>query len=288
MEDAVMKFAFRGLFVFALPSFILCARGEITVIPEPFPGIALHSETRTNPPTRLFVAEIDLSNPKIHLRVAPGGPDPDGPGKWETTLMLPTKIAAREKFELVVNGDFFKAKGVNDGEGTNAAFRADQWALTEGPAMTDGKTWSTSTNARPCFVVRTNQAVAFEMLARPAAEDWEVVGGNVVLVKDGVAVPQKNKVRHPRTVVGLDAAKAKLILMVVDGRKPGIAIGMNYDEIATEMLRLGCRDAVNLDGGGSSVMAVRDEVTGTMKILNAPTDGRERAVADVLGISEEK
>ena len=280
-----MKRVFRWWFVFALPSFILCVRGGITVIPEPFPGIALHSETRTNPPTRLFVAEIDLTNPRLHLRVAPGGPDPDGAGKWETTLMPPTKIAAREKFDLVVNGDFFIARGVNDGEGTNAAFRADQWALTEGPAMTDGKTWSTSTNARPCLVVGTNQQVTIEMLPRPAIGDWEVIAGNTMLVKDGLAMTHTNKMRHPRTVAGLDAAKSKLILLVVDGRKPGVAIGMNYDELAAEMLRLGCRDAVNLDGGGSSVMAVRDPATGEMKILNEPTDGRERAVADVLGIS---
>jgi exopolysaccharide biosynthesis protein len=288
LEDAAMKSFYHSAFVFVLLNFILPARSEISATNELLPGIFIHSETRTNPPTRLWVAAIDLTNPKIHPRVAPGGPDPDGLGKWETTLMLPTKIAAREKFDLVVNGDFFKAKGVNDGEGTNAAFRADQWALTEGPAMTDGKIWSTSINARPCFVVRTNQTLAIEMLARPAADDWEVIGGNVVLMKDGVAVPQKNKVRHPRTVVGLDAAKTRLILMVVDGRKPGIAMGMNYDELAAEMLRLGCRDALNLDGGGSSVMAVRDAATDTMKILNEPTDGRERAVADVLGISEDK
>jgi exopolysaccharide biosynthesis protein len=51
------------------------------------------------------------------------------------------------------------------------------------------------------------------------------------------------------------------------------------------MLRLGCNEALNLDGGGSSVMAVRDPASGQMKILNAPTDGHERAVANVLGIS---
>ena len=54
------------------------------------------------------------------------------------------------------------------------------------------------------------------------------------------------------------------------------------------MLRLGCKDAINLDGGGSSVMAVRDAATGAMKILNQPTDGHERAVADVLGIVIDK
>ncbi len=82
-------------------------RAEVLTTNAAVPGIFIHSETRMNPPTRLFVAEVDLKNPKLHLRVAPGGPDPDGAGKWETTLLEPTKIAERENFDLVVNGDFF-------------------------------------------------------------------------------------------------------------------------------------------------------------------------------------
>src|ERR1022692_503576 len=175
-----MKLALPALFFVALLNFFFAASAEISVTNEPLPGIFILSETRTNPPTRLFVAEIDLTNPRLHLHVAPGGPDPDGDGKWETTLMEPTKIAAREKFDFVINGDFFDAQSVKDAEGTNSGYHAGQWALTVGPAMTDGKTWSTCTNARPCFVVRTNQAVAIEMLARPAADDWEVIGGNVI------------------------------------------------------------------------------------------------------------
>jgi exopolysaccharide biosynthesis protein len=62
---------------------------------------------------------------------------------------------------------------------------------------------------------------------------------------------------------------------------------MNYEELAAEMLRLGCDDALNLDGGGSSVLAVRDAVKQEFRILNAPTDGRERAVANVFGVSVE-
>jgi exopolysaccharide biosynthesis protein len=283
-----MKMVLPALLFIALLVFTLSVSAEFSTTNEPLPGIFIHSEIRTNPATRLYVAEIDLTNPRLHLHVAPGGTDPDGDGKWETTLMEPTKIAAREHFDFVINGDFFDARSVKDAEGTNSGYHAGQWALTVGPAMTDGKTWSTCTNARPCFVVRTNQTVAIEMLARPAVDDWEVIGGNVILVKDGVAVVQTNQARHPRTVVGFDAAKTKLVIMVVDGRKPGVAIGMNYDELATEMLHLGCNDAVNLDGGGSSMMAVRDVSTGRMKILNGPTDGHERAVADVLGISVDK
>ncbi len=283
-----MKLILHPLLFLALLNFLSPARAEISATNEPLPGIFFHSETRTNPPTRLFVAEVDLKNPKLHLRVARGGPDPDGPGKWQTTLMEPTKIAVREKFVLVINGDFFKAKGVNDGEGTNAAFRANQWSLAEGPAMTDGKTWSTCTNARPCLVVHKNHSVTIETLTRPTDDAWEVIGGNMILVRDGKVVPHQTKVRHPRTVVGLDGTGTKLTILLVDGRKPGIAVGMSYDELAAEMVRLGCKEALNLDGGGSSVMALRDSVTGEMKILNEPTDGRERAVVNVLGISADQ
>lgn len=269
----------------------LCVLGMRLNVPaefsanQPLDGIVLSSETRTNPPQRLLVAEVDLKNPRLHLRVAPGGPDPDGPGKWQTTLLEPTKIAARENFDFVINGDFFRARGVNDGEGTNAAFRAGQWSLASGPAMTDGKTWSASTNARPCLVVHTNRSVTIETVTQPAADDWEVIGGNTLLVHAGAVVPHPNKVRHPRTAVGLDAAGDKLTILVADGRKPGVALGLSYDELATEMLRRGCTEALNLDGGGSSAMAVRNPASGQMQILNAPTDGRERAVVNVLGIS---
>jgi exopolysaccharide biosynthesis protein len=60
---------------------------------------------------------------------------------------------------------------------------------------------------------------------------------------------------------------------------------MSYDELAAEMIRLGCYTAINLDGGGSSVMAVRDTAMGSFRILNHPSDGHERPVANVLGIS---
>ena len=264
------------------------ARADFSTTNRPFPGVLYYSETRTNPPTRLWVVEIHLTHPGLHVRVAPGGPDPDGAGKWQTTLMPPTEIAAREKFDLVVNGDFFVVPNVKDAEGKNSGYRAGQWASVVGSAVTDGKIWAVSESLRPCLVVHTNGTVTIETISQPPPDDWEVVGGNTLLVKDGVDVAPAVKTRHPRTAVGLDATGTKLTILVVDGRKPGIAVGMSYDELAREMLRLGCRQALNLDGGGSTVMAIRDAGSGNMKILNQPTDGHERAVADVLGISVKK
>lgn len=257
---------------------------EISATNRPFPGIAIFSETRTNPPQRLFVAEIDLTNPKVRLRVAPGGSDPDGAGKWETTLMQPTKIAAREKFDLVVNGDFYEVPRAQEAS-SNMVYRVAGWAAANGPAVSSGKIWSSNTNARPCLVVSKTGQVSIRHISQPKADDWEVVAGNVMLLRDGKVVAHDNEVRHPRTVVGLNRDATKLILAVVDGRKPGVALGMNYAELATELLRLGCHTALNLDGGGSSVLAVRDSAKDEFKILNQPTDGRERAVANVLGIS---
>jgi len=261
------------------------ARAEFSVTNHPFPGITCFSETRTEPPTRLFVARIDLTNPRVRLRVAPGGPDPDGTGPWQSTLMQPTKVAMREGFALVVNGDFFRAHGVKDAEGRLSTYRPELWGAVTGPAVTDGRIWSASSRRRPCLVVRRDGRVAIRMRAQADPADWEVVAGNTMLVRDGATVPHENKVRHPRTVAGLNANGTELTLLVVDGRRPGVAVGMNYDELAAEMIRLGCSDALNLDGGGSSVMAVRDPVKDEFKILNQPTDGRERAVANVLGIS---
>jgi hypothetical protein len=258
---------------------------QVAVVPEPFPGIACHAETRTQPPTRLFVAEIELTHPDLRVHVSPGGPDPDGAGPWQTTLMQPTKIAAREGFDLVVNGDFFRVPPTNAPERLNPANRAANWSSVSGPAASTGRVWSTSRNRRPCLAVDRSGTVAIKMLSRPETNAWQVVSGNTMLITNGTAVPHENKVRHPRTAVGLNADATKLTILVVDGRKPGLAVGMSYDELTVELIRLGCHEALNLDGGGSSVMALRDATTGGYRILNQPTDGRERAVANVLGIS---
>lgn len=237
---------------------------------------------------RLSVAEVDLTNPNLHLRVAPAGPDPDGSGPWQTTLMTPTRIALREGFDLVVNGDFFEARGVKDAEGKKSQYRGDIWAMVKGPAVTDGKMWAASTNERPCLIVHRDQKVTIESRSSLRPGDWEVVAGNTMLLEEGSLVPHQSKARHPRTAVGLNAEGTKLFILVVDGRKPGVAVGMSYEEESVELLRWGCRQALNLDGGGSSVMALRDSTSGRFNILNQPTDGHERAVANALGISVDR
>lgn len=81
--------------------------------------------------------------------------------------------------------------------------------------------------------------------------------------------------RHPRTAIGW-RADGKLILLTVDGRQK-LSLGMTMDELASLMLELGCVEAMNLDGGGSTAMVVKN------KIVNSPSDAAgERAVSDAL------
>lgn len=251
---------------------------------RPYPGITYVQETRQDPPMRLFIAQVDLADPKVRVDVAPGGPDPDGPGEWETTLTVPSKVAARERFDLAVNGDFFSVLRPAS-QATQPAYRPEVWAGVIGPAVTDGKVWSVAKRKTPCLVVRKNGRVSIEMIDKPPADAAEVIAGNVMLVEKGKPVAHENKDKHPRTVVGLNKKDTKLTILVVDGRQRGVSIGMSYEELAKEMIRLGCHTAVNLDGGGSSVMVMRDPETNEYKILNKPSDGRERPVANVLGIT---
>ena len=71
-------------------------------------------------------------------------------------------------------------------------------------------------------------------------------------------------------------ADGTLLLVTVDGRLPGWSVGMTLAQSARLMRSLGARDALNLDGGGSSTMVVRGEV------VNRPADGLERRVSDGL------
>jgi exopolysaccharide biosynthesis protein len=59
---------------------------------------------------------------------------------------------------------------------------------------------------------------------------------------------------------------------------------MMMDDMGSIFAALGCQDAVNLDGGGSTQMLIRNPSDGSFKICNHPSDGSERAVIDAWAI----
>ena len=82
--------------------------------------------------------------------------------------------------------------------------------------------------------------------------------------------------RHPRTVIGVDRS-GFIWLAAVDGRQPEHSVGMTLEELERLCDRLQLTDALNLDGGGSTTMVVRDA------IVNRPSDvGGPRRVSDAI------
>ena len=114
----------------------------------------------------------------------------------------------------------------------------------------------------------------------------EAVGGFPTLLRGGAAVLGEQTVnasfssaRHPRTAIGW-TPDDRLLLVVVDGRQPEWSAGMSLDEMTWLFLSIGASDALNLDGGGSTAMAVGGTV------VNRPSDREgERAVGNALALT---
>jgi hypothetical protein len=137
--------------------------------------------------------------------------------------------------------------------------------------------------------VAAGDSVALRQLLGP----WhpaQAVGGRPVLVRDSAIASDTDTAstsfalnRHPRTAVGIAAGGKRLLLVVVDGRQAPYSDGMTLRELAALLLTLGAHDAINLDGGGSSTMVMRDGEA--LRVANRPSDPTgERAVGNALAI----
>lgn len=164
-----------------------------------------------------------------------------------------------------------------------AVSTAGNMPITPGSVVISGH----GVNAAALASLRVGDKVELTESLGSAAADAAatVVSGGPLLVERGrvkVRVQEENiapdiaKGRAPRTAVGVKK-DGTVLLVVVDGRNNNSA-GLTLPELATYMLRLGAREAVNFDGGGSSVMAINGQV------VNKPSDGKERSVSIGLGL----
>lgn len=107
------------------------------------------------------------------------------------------------------------------------------------------------------------------------------IGGGRTLVRGGKACDFDTvQVRHPRTAFGWN--DKYYFLVQVDGRQARHSMGMSHRELAAYFVKLGCTDALNLDGGGSATMWV------TGRVVNSPSQGRERPAANALVVINTK
>jgi exopolysaccharide biosynthesis protein len=192
-------------------------------------------------------------------------------------------LAKGSNLHVVVrlNGGRFSARSKVEGEVLYVIPDSESVPIQNGNAII------TATGNRVALVrgLQSGQRVAFQFDTNGL--DWNridnAVGGGPALLRNGsIAVdwsPQGFQAsfansRHPRTAVGRTAG-GDVWWVAVDGRQK-MSPGVTLDELARLMLRLGCVDAINLDGGGSTAL----NLLGTT--LNRPSDGSERKVANAV------
>lgn len=112
----------------------------------------------------------------------------------------------------------------------------------------------------------------------------QIVTGMPILLQDGYTFFDEHEPNgmyrtHPRTAIGLGGDGATLILIEIEGRRAGLP-GATSLEMIPLLEEFGARDAINLDGGGSSALWIEAEGG----IVNHPSDGHERSVMNHIGI----
>ena len=118
---------------------------------------------------------------------------------------------------------------------------------------------------------------------------YNAVGGSHILLRSdstsslGVGT-EFGDTRHPRTAVGTKP-DGSVVIMVVDGRQSTISNGASLADLADIFASMGCSDAINLDGGGSSTFILKNS-KGEFVVENSPSAGALRAVANGLLVIE--
>ncbi|HTI70815.1 MAG TPA: phosphodiester glycosidase family protein [Candidatus Limnocylindria bacterium] len=125
--------------------------------------------------------------------------------------------------------------------------------------------------------VQAGDEVTFSTATSPNLRGVDTaIGGGPAILRDGQTVEAhigKPNERHPRTAMGWN--ETHMFFVVVDGRQTQ-SVGMTLAELSKYMAGLGCKDAMNLDGGGSTEMILNG------KIVNSPCFGSERSCATSL------
>ena len=145
-----------------------------------------------------------------------------------------------------------------------------------------------SDNEKPGESLEYTRAAIVRQSSIQSGENIEnAVGGFYQILTDGEPAQRTltGNARHPRSAAGVSDNGGHLYFLVIDGRRTG-SIGSTEYETAVIMRKLGCRDVINFDGGGSSALALRFQ-DGSVRAVNTPVHfftGQERAVAGCIGI----
>ena len=223
------------------------------------------------PGKRIHVTRIDLNNRRLAVRAS----------SFSERGKTPTQFAKHSASIVAVNGDFFY-KDNNFITNGLAVGGAEQWPFTRDRWHT---TFIACTMDRDCFIDEINR----ETQVNPIRHVSVVSGSETLLApnyewtlrpgQQGCGTTCSSP--HPRTGVALSGNRKVMWFVMVEGGHSNIA-GLSLYDFTQVFKRLGARWAINLDGGGSSGMAINGRLI-NQRPSNEP---QERRVGNALGIVE--
>ena len=255
-------------------------------IPQLSPGVR-HAEVVFSTPRRMVVniLRVELSHPDIRLATTPRsaawGQTFSSTFTVRTTRETCTQFLARNRaagrdMVAAINAAPFKpfpttspyadkmGLAIEDGVVVSEQLNTDFIS----PSLVFGRDWRARFVARGQFVDHANVLTA--------------VSGFEMVLSNGV--PSGSTSPEPRTGIGLSSDKRLLFLLTVDGRATGYSEGAGTRELGELMLHFGAWEGMNMDGGGSTTMALYRDSTTSVAVANRQSDGSQRSVANHLGI----
>lgn len=132
---------------------------------------------------------------------------------------------------------------------------------------------------------RVGDKVNIKVQTTPNIESIKfAIGAGSIVLNNGQATVTDihSQGLHPRTGIGVNKDNTEVILVTVDGRNKKFK-GLQQKAFGELLKDLGAYNGVNLDGGGSTTMAVKDD-KGKSKVVNKPSGGSERKVVNGVGV----
>ena len=288
----------RTLFLALLAALAL---GAETKVETPFQGVTHISRTEESPrKVSMHIVRVDLSAHGIRIKLS--GPGGTREAVRQTTL----EFLKQEQAHVAVNGHFFLPFPSPDSD-----------AFLIGLAASDGNVYSDFESPEQSYalvkdapaihVSKDNEASIVTKESLPESLFTAFSGSAQIVTGGKVTIPVYKDGEHPeglltpggpngysnakswydvataRTVVGL--AGRELIFFTVD--RAGGSLGMTLREVAELLVaEYGVTDALNMDGGGSTSLAMQGP-DGEARLVNVPSDPGGRKVASSIAVFAE-
>ena len=274
-----------GWIAWASSSFLVNqGRTPASITQKVFNGVTYYRNVRTSPRRMIsHVLEIDMRSEGLRFLVTPPLRDSVPQLCTRTT----SQFLHNHDMQIAINGDEFHYLDPLDYPPQNYCPDGGDPVRLSGYAASRGRVYSAKAPGHPVLYINQRNEITFD---EPKGKVYNAISGERTLVSKGKKIAGLDAQQlQPRTAIGINQNGRWLYLVVIDGRE--VSEGATYSELANLLISYGVYTGMSFDGGGSSTMVIED-VDRLPYILNTPVDentpGRERAVANHLGISLKK